>query len=127
MAVGIRAIDVIVSVLARAGGYWRWRPRRPDRPRIPNQHIAFIRRISADHAQWREDRIAEELAIKLDVKHVVGVCREFAECHNGARPWQALHAVPDPYPELTKPPPKRGELVALPVLGGVQHDYRLAA
>ena len=47
--------------------------------------------------------------------------------HNGARPSQALHASPDPYPELTKPLPTNGRLVALPVLGGVQHDYRLAA
>jgi hypothetical protein len=26
-----------------------------------------------------------------------------------------------------QPPPKTGKLIALPVLGGVQHDYRLAA
>ena len=39
----------------------------------------------------------------------------------------ALHGIPDPYPELQKPPPKTGRLIALPVLGGVQHDYRLAA
>jgi hypothetical protein len=29
--------------------------------------------------------------------------------------------------ELSKPPPTMGKLIALPVLGGVQHDYRLAA
>jgi hypothetical protein len=28
---------------------------------------------------------------------------------------------------LSKPPPKTGKLIALPVLGGVQRDYRLAA
>ena len=43
------------------------------------------------------------------------------------QPSQALHAIPDPYPELKKPPTKRGKPTALPVLGGVQHDYRLAA
>ena len=38
----------------------------------------------------------------------------------------ATHAIPDPYPELTISPPARGKLVALPVFGGIQHDYRLA-
>jgi putative transposase len=65
--------------------------------------------------------------IFLGVKRVLRVCREYVELYNRARPSQALHAVPDPYRELTKPPPGSGKLVALPVLAGVQHDYRLAA
>jgi len=65
--------------------------------------------------------------IFLNVKHVQRVCAQYREFYNGARPSQALHAIPDPYPELQKPPPKTGKMVALPVLGGVQHDYRLAA
>ena len=65
--------------------------------------------------------------IFLDARHVLRVCREFAEYYNSARPSQALHAIPDPYPELQEPPPKTGKLIALPVLGGVQHDYRRAA
>ncbi len=275
--------------------YWRWRSRKPGRPRIPDEHIAFIRRISIEQPGWGEDRIAEELAIKLGVKHststirrymvrtrgprggqtwktfvknhasqiyaidfltqytalfttvyvfvvleiatrrivlikattspglawvkqqlrqatawgkiprfilhdndsvfgqyrdrrrrgkkqrryrchldvwladVMGiegipiqygapnaspyverlnrtlreealnhfiflsvnhvrrVCAEYREFYNGARPSQALHAISDPYPELKKPPTANGKLIALPVLGGVQHDYRLAA
>ena len=31
------------------------------------------------------------------------------------------------YPELRQPPSPVGKLVAFPVLGGVQHDYRLVA
>jgi hypothetical protein len=65
--------------------------------------------------------------IFVDVKHVLRVCRDFAESHNRARPSQALHGIPDPYPELREPPHANGKLIALPVLGGVQHDYRLAA
>ena len=52
---------------------------------------------------------------------------EFIAYYNGARPSQATHAIPDPYAELTKPPPTDGKLVALSVLGGIEHDYRLVA
>ena len=65
--------------------------------------------------------------IFLNVKHALRVCREYVESYNRARPSQTLHAVPDPCPELQKPSPTSGKLVALPVLGGVQHDYRRAA
>ena len=65
--------------------------------------------------------------IFLNVSHVRRVCAEYREFYHGARPSQALHAIPDPYPELATPPPTNGKLTALPVLGGVQHDYRLAA
>jgi hypothetical protein len=47
--------------------------------------------------------------------------------YNGARPSQAIHAIPAPYPELRASPSAEGTLIALPVLGGVHHDYRLAA
>ena len=65
--------------------------------------------------------------IFLNVRHVRRVCAEYRDFYHGARPSQALHAIPDPYPELSKPRPTSGKLVALPVLGGVQHDYRRAA
>ncbi len=65
--------------------------------------------------------------IFLGEDHIRRVVREYVRYYNGARPSQAIHGIPDPYPELQKPPPAAGRLVALPVLGGVQHDYRLAA
>jgi putative transposase len=275
--------------------YWRWRSRKPGRPPIPRDHIALIRRISSDHPEWGEDRIAEELELKLGVRHSTStirkymvrrcrprrgqtwrifirnhakqtfacdfltqytaffavvyifvvmevasrrivlidatdspslawvkqqirqatdwchsprflvhdndgifgqfrdrrrrgkeshlyrchldlwlketmgiqglaipygapnvnprverfhrtlrqealnhfmflnarhirrVCREFVAYYNHARPSQALHAIPDPYAELSVPPRSTGQLVALPVLGGLIHDYRRAA
>jgi hypothetical protein len=42
--------------------YWTWKCGKPGRPRIPAEHIAFMRRISTDHLEWGGDRIAEELA-----------------------------------------------------------------
>ena len=65
--------------------------------------------------------------IFLNVGHVLAVCREFVEYYNRARPSQALHANPDPYPELSKPPKETGQVEARPVLGGLIHDYRRAA
>jgi hypothetical protein len=51
--------------------FWRRRSRSRahGRPRIPREHIAFIQRISGDHPEWGEDRIAEELAAKFGVDH----------------------------------------------------------
>ena len=63
----------------------------------------------------------------LGARHLRRVVAEYIAFYNGARPSQAIHGIPDPYPELKAPPKKDGNLVALPVLGGVQHDYRLAA
>ena len=63
----------------------------------------------------------------LSERHVLRVCREFVRYYNGARPSQATHAIPDPYPELCGPPVDSGTVVALPVLGGITHDYRRAA
>jgi putative transposase len=65
--------------------------------------------------------------IFLTADHIRRVVREHVRYYNGARPSQAIHGIPDPYPELRQPPPRDGKLVGLPVLGGVHHDYRLAA
>ena len=65
--------------------------------------------------------------IFLSEGHVRRVCREFVEYYNRARPSQAIGAIPNPYPELQISPLSEGKLVALPVLGGLEHDYRLAA
>jgi len=73
----------------------------------------------------REDAL--EHFIFLNPDHIRRVVTEYVRYYNRARPSQAIHGIPDPYPELKQPPPAAGTLVALPVLGGVQHDYRLVA
>jgi hypothetical protein len=40
---------------------------------------------------------------------------------------QGLNGIPDPDPELAEPKPVGGRLVAIPVLNGLHHDYRLVA
>ena len=57
--------------------YWRWRSCRPGRPRISDDHIALIRRISSENPQWGEDKIAEELAVKLGVRHSTSTIRKY--------------------------------------------------
>ena len=60
--------------------------------------------------------------------HVRLVCREYVEFYNRARPSQAIGGIPDPYPELEAPPRETSRrVVGIPVLGGLQHDYRAAA
>jgi hypothetical protein len=60
-------------------------------------------------------------------RHILSVGKEYISYYNHGRPSQALHAIPDPYPELKEPPNKDGRVVALPILGGLHHDYRMVA
>ncbi|MFC1662512.1 integrase, partial [Gemmatimonadota bacterium] len=68
-------------------GYRRcWRRRSGGaggRPRIPQSHISLIRRISSDHPEWGEDRIALELKAKLGVKHATSTIRRYMATRKG--------------------------------------------
>jgi len=66
--------------------FWRRRSRsRPlGRPRIAQKHIAFIRRISGDHPEWGEDRIAEELAAKFGTQHSASTVRRYMAPRQGS-------------------------------------------
>ena len=55
------------------------------------------------------------------------VTAEYARWYNAGRVHQGIHGIPDPDPELARPKPVNGRLVARPVLNGLHHDYRLAA
>ncbi len=50
--------------------FWRKRSTPgPGRPRIPKEHIDYIRRISSDHPEYGKARIALEMEIKFGIKH----------------------------------------------------------
>ena len=51
--------------------------RRPGRPAIPGEHIHFIRRISSDHPEYGEDRIALELELKFGIRHACSTVRRY--------------------------------------------------
>jgi hypothetical protein len=47
------------------------------RPCIARKHINFIQRISADHPEWVEDRIAGELLTKFGIEHSTSTIRRY--------------------------------------------------
>ena len=60
-------------------------------------------------------------------RHLRLILGEFIAWYNHARVHQGLNGIPDPDPSLSGPLTAEGRLVAIPVLNGLHHDYRLAA
>ncbi len=69
--------------------------------------------------------------IFLSEDHLRRTASSFISYYNGARPNQGIHGIPalGPGVERTRhpPPTESSRLVAEPILGGLHHDYRLAA
>jgi putative transposase len=58
--------------------FWRKKSQgKPGRPQIPIEHIGFIKRISSDHPEYGEDRIALELEIKFGIRHAGSTVRRY--------------------------------------------------
>jgi len=59
--------------------YWRRKSRakKIGRPKIPREHISFIRRMSADQPRWGEDKIFEELRVKFGINHSTSTIRRY--------------------------------------------------
>ena len=89
--------------------------------RAPNAN-AYVERLNRTLREQVLDHF-----VFLNVRHLMRVLKNYVDYYNRARPSQAIRAIPDPYPELRAPPPATGKVVALPVLGGLHHDYRRAA
>ncbi len=77
------------------------------------------------HRAFREEALNHYVFFSSG--HILRVARAYVEYYNHARPSQGIQAIPDPYPELKIPPPEDGRVVAIPVLGGLHHNYRLVA
>ncbi len=89
------------------------------RPAIPREHIerliGTLRRECLDRILiWNE-------------RHLRYTLTEFNFWYNHGYVHQGLNGIPDPDPALAEPKPVGGRLVAIPVLNGLHHDYRLAA
>jgi transposase InsO family protein len=48
--------------------FWRWKSRAPGRPVIPEELQELIRRMARDNVTWGEERIANELFVKLGLR-----------------------------------------------------------
>jgi hypothetical protein len=57
--------------------FWRWKLRPVGRPQVTAELRRLIRRMAADNPTWGEERIADELLLKLQVRlspRTVGKC-----------------------------------------------------
>src|SRR5438270_437475 len=48
--------------------FWRWKSRKPGRPRLPKNLRELIREMAHDNPTWGEERIADELKLKLGIR-----------------------------------------------------------
>ena len=80
----------------RSWGSRDYRSRTERRMRIPHveRFVRTLRNEALDHF------------IFLSVDHIRHVAMEYVRYYNGARPSQAIHGIPEPYPELKQPPPQ---------------------
>ena len=69
---------ILGHVVDIARPFWRRKPQgRTGRPAIAEEHIDFIRRISADHPEYGEDRITLESEVKFAVWHASSTVRRY--------------------------------------------------
>jgi hypothetical protein len=48
--------------------FWRWKSRPTGRPRLPKDLRELIQRMAAENPIWGEERIANELKLKLGIR-----------------------------------------------------------
>src|SRR5215831_4229303 len=48
--------------------FWRWKSKPMGRPRLPKNLRELIRKMGADNISWGEERIANELKLKLGIR-----------------------------------------------------------
>ena len=86
-----RALTVVrpETLLRRHRKAWKllWRLKsRPGRPPIPGELQRLIRRIALQNPRWGEDRIANELLLKLDIRVLPRTVRTYMPRHPPCRP-----------------------------------------
>lgn len=83
---------------------------------ICERFVGSVRRELLDHI------------LILSERHLQRKIKEYVQYFNRARPHQGIHQqIPYPLGGICVPEHERGDLVSLPVLGGLHHDYRWTA
>ncbi len=70
---------------ARFRLFWRWKS-RPGRPPIPPELRALIRAMARDNPGWGEERIANELLLKLGIQISPRTVRKYLPKHPRGQP-----------------------------------------
>ena len=65
--------------------FWRWKS-RPGRPKIPLELRSLIRRMAVDNPRWGEERIANELLLKLGIQISPRTVRKYMPKRPGGKP-----------------------------------------
>ena len=60
--------------------FWRWKS-KPGRPTLPNDLRALIRRMALDNPTWGQERIADELLLKLGLRVSPRTVRKYMPSH----------------------------------------------
>jgi putative transposase len=90
--------------------------RAPKANAVCERFIGSVRRECLDHI------------LILSERHLRRLVREYVDYFNHARPHQGIGRIPDPQDaSRIDDPPTRRPGSAVPVLGGLHHDYRRAA
>jgi putative transposase len=63
--------------------FWRWKSRPVGRPPLAAEVRRLIRRMAAENLTWGEERIADELWLKLHIRLSPRTVRKYIE-----RPWR---------------------------------------
>ena len=71
--------------------FWRWKS-RPGRPPLPKDVQALIRRIALDNPTWGQERIANELLLKLGLRVSPRTVRKYMPNHCVRGPGTRCHS-----------------------------------
>ena len=85
---------------------------------------------AAAHVERLIGTLRHEVLDKMIIwneRHLRSVLRETVSWYNGIRVHQGIHGIPSPASGMEPPSTDKGKLVAISVLNGLHHDYRLAA
>ena len=66
--------------------FWRWKSRPTGRPRLPRDLRHLIRKMAAENPTWGEERIANELKLKLGIRVSPRTVQKYLAGYPGRKP-----------------------------------------